>query len=267
MFFNVFKTIFGAYSRLFPKAACNTARKILMTPRLKNFELPPETATLTLLSHGGALYSWHGTGKTAVLLHGWEGGYKQFSPLIEMLSNNGWTIHIVIAPGHFDLKRGESNPIKFAESLCDASQFIEKIDLLVGHSMGGGVAGLLSSKKLTPSKLVLVAAPASFNEVLRRFADFIGLNKQVHNLFIEHVSAHVKTPISELELLEKAEFIKAHTLIVHDSEDKEIPFSEAESLSERIAFARLLKTTGYGHRRIIQAPDVVEKILSFAEAP
>lgn len=266
MLFKIFRMVVKAYSFVFPVSACNTARKLMMTPRLKGVALPPRDTALRLLKPGGALYSWYNNqGRTAVFLHGWEGGYKQFEPLIKVFIKHGWTVHMIVAPGHLDLSEEESHPVKFAQALSDASLYIGHIDLLVGHSMGAGIAGLLSSCVISPSKLVLVAGPATFDGVLRRFANFIGLRKQIHDQFIEHVSDHVKTPISELDLLARSKSIKAKTLIIHDSLDKEIPFSDGLNLSRSIKSATLFNTTGYGHRRILQAPDVVEQILTFAD--
>ena len=265
MLFKLFRMGFRVYSFFFPKSACNMARRMMMTPRLKSVELPPNDTGLRLLKPGGALYSWYNQGKTAVFIHGWEGGYKQFEPIIQIFINYGWTVHMIVAPGHLDLSEDESHPIKFAQALSDASLYIGHIDILVGHSMGAGIAGLLSSSILTPSKLVLVAGPATFDGVLRRFANFIGLRRQIHDQFVEHVSNHVNTPISELDLISKSRSIKADTLIIHDSLDKEIPFTDGLTLSNSIERAILFNTSGYGHRRVLQAPDVVEKILCFAD--
>jgi hypothetical protein len=52
---------------------------------------------------------------------------------------------------------------------------------------------------------------------------------------------------------------------VHDVEDEEVPYADATRLGDLLG-ARVLRTQGLGHRRILFAPEVVSAIVEFIEA-
>ncbi len=52
-------------------------------------------------------------------------------------------------------------------------------------------------------------------------------------------------------------------LLVHDVEDREVPWSEGERYARFWQGARLLSARGLGHHRIADASEVIEATLSF----
>ncbi|MEX1222403.1 MAG: alpha/beta fold hydrolase [Idiomarina sp.] len=270
MLLKLFRFGFSCYARLFPVRARESARKLLMTPRLSTKPLRelndlPNPEALPLTS-GGMLYSWHGGSKTAVFLHGWEGNYLQFQPLFRKLYTKGWSIHSIAAPGHKGTAQSESHPLKFLESLQEVTEFIEGIDLLVGHSMGAGVSAVYAASAGVqgPKKLVLFAPPSSFHNVLQRFCRFIGLPTSHQLPFIDYVSDYVQKPVEELDLIGSGHQITARTLVIHDYADKEIPHSEGHAVAKAIPAGDCMSTVGLGHRRILKADSVIGKVLEFA---
>ncbi|RUO66267.1 Esterase/lipase [Pseudidiomarina planktonica] len=273
MLLKLFRFGFNCYARLFPVRARESARKLLMTPRLSNKplrelnDLPnPEASPL---ASGGMLYSWYGGNKTAVFLHGWEGNYLQFQPLFRKLYTKGWSVHSIAAPGHKGAKESESHPIKFLDSLQEVAKRLDNIDLLVGYSMGAGVSAALGadsgdSTLSLPKKMVLIAPPSSFQNVLQRFCQFIGLPGSHQQAFISYVSDYVKRPVSELDLLVAGQQITAKTLVIHDYADKEIPHDEGHALAKAIPAGECMSTIGFGHRRVLKADSVIAKIVEFA---
>ncbi len=53
------------------------------------------------------------------------------------------------------------------------------------------------------------------------------------------------------------------TLLVHDEDDLEIPFTESVALSQAWQGSTLEAVTHLGHRRILRAPFVVERSVAF----
>jgi pimeloyl-ACP methyl ester carboxylesterase len=53
-------------------------------------------------------------------------------------------------------------------------------------------------------------------------------------------------------------------LVVHDTDDREVPYDDGRRLAE-VFGASLLTTNGLGHRRILFAPDVVTAVVEFIE--
>jgi hypothetical protein len=52
-------------------------------------------------------------------------------------------------------------------------------------------------------------------------------------------------------------------LVVHDREDREVPWQDGAGIAAGWPGARLLTTSGLGHRRILRAPAVVAAVAGF----
>ena len=54
-------------------------------------------------------------------------------------------------------------------------------------------------------------------------------------------------------------------LLIHDRDDKEIPFENLHALSARCRHAKKVATSGFGHCRILRSPGSREPIIDFVE--
>jgi pimeloyl-ACP methyl ester carboxylesterase len=52
-------------------------------------------------------------------------------------------------------------------------------------------------------------------------------------------------------------------LVIHDSNDRFIPHSEAVELAGAWPDGRLITTTGLGHHRILRDPEVIDSAVAF----
>ena len=84
----------------------------------------------------------------------------------------------------------------------------------------------------------------------RLFDEFESLT----GMAVEGFQAHLNAPR-----------IASPALIVHDLEDREVPWSEGERYARYWPEARLLSTSGLGHNRILTEPAVITAALSFLE--
>ena len=69
--------------------------------------------------------------------------------------------------------------------------------------------------------------------------------------------------IDELQLERKLPMLGQPALIVHDLDDQDVPWGEGERYAQYWPGARLLTTEGLGHRRVLDAPEVIEAALAF----
>jgi pimeloyl-ACP methyl ester carboxylesterase len=68
---------------------------------------------------------------------------------------------------------------------------------------------------------------------------------------------------AEIDRIADLEQLHVPSLFVHDSDDAEIPFEHSLRLLERMPGARLIKTYGLGHYRILRNPAVVGAVVDF----
>jgi pimeloyl-ACP methyl ester carboxylesterase len=67
----------------------------------------------------------------------------------------------------------------------------------------------------------------------------------------------------ELRLAALVAGVDVPMLIVHDVDDRDVPWEEGQALARAAANARFVGTRGLGHRQILRAPEVVEKVRRF----
>lgn len=96
--------------------------------------------------------------KIAVILHGLADRALSWQALAESLADDGWRVYTPDLPGHGDSSSAEEysvESISEALTLTLAEEGITKVDLLIGHSLGGLVAANIH-KKFQAGKVILI---------------------------------------------------------------------------------------------------------------
>ncbi len=70
-------------------------------------------------------------------------------------------------------------------------------------------------------------------------------------------------PVEDLDVAELLAQSDSLGLLIHDRDDREIPFSDAEAIAQRWPAARLVATEGFGHRAILRQAAVWEVVADF----
>jgi hypothetical protein len=118
---------------------------------------------------------------------------------------------------------------------------------------------------LTANRLVLVACPCSLQDVSDRFAAHFLLSPKVSSTFQKIIEKEAGLRVEEAQVDKVGSSLRVRALLIHDLLDKEIPYGDAQRIVSRWQRARLMTTEGFGHRRILQAPQVVSHTPSFLE--
>lgn len=224
-----------------------------------------KTSAVTINEKQVKIFEWGDSGNPiAVLVHGWSGRGTQFFKFAEKLVEEGYHVVSFDAPAH-GLSEGKSTNIKeFYETLLHIEQNIGAIKVGIGHSFGG--VSLLYAKKegLKLDSIVMISSPTIGEDILTAFRKkinaspntSIALRKMVVSRFDLDFEA-----ITACELL-KTISLKNH-LIIHDKDDFEVPYQNAEDLKKVNPKASLILTNGLGHTRILRDNEVVEQTLNF----
>jgi len=251
---------------LAPLQTARKARGIFMKPRRhqpKDWELEVEKQGQRIaIGEGLSAIQW-GTGPCILLMHGWESRGTQLAKFVEPLTRQGFQVVALDAPAHGHSLGEEANPVVFAEAILTVEKELGPFYAVIGHSMGAAATAISLKRGLECQKVVLISGPSSIEQVLLRFAKFIGLSKGVRRRFIRVVENHVGLLSQELEVAKMSESFEMKALIIHDHDDLEVPFSEAESIQRHWKNAVLIPTNGLGHRRIVRDPIVLERVVAF----
>ena len=201
--------------------------------------------------------------KQILLVHGWESRATQMYGLVTGLVKQGYSVIAVDMPGHGHSSGETSDPYIFSQTVKLAQQELGHLHAIIGHSMGAGAAAIAVGKGVKTDKLVLISGPSSIVNVLRRFSDFVGLNRNASHKFTEFIGQYVGVPAIEMDVTKLLQTSDTPTLLIHDEHDVEVPVSESTRLAPVLNQSELFVTRGLGHRNILKSDEVFAKISSF----
>ena len=135
-------------------------------------------------------------------------------------------------------------------------------DYMIGHSFGGGVAGMLASTGVVPRRVVAIASPSRLRLVTDDFAEAFGMSPICKRRFEALVEEGSGVAMDDLDGHKIWPSKLTKMLILHAPDDEEVVFTEAERLAE-MPNARLLSMPGLGHRRIVHDEKSVSAAVEF----
>ena len=258
-------------SRAAEPLATRVALDLFMRPR--RFRRPAWERTLLFHAdtekvkwHGRTLPLWSwGEGPVVLLVHGWEGRGSQLGAMVDPLVQKGFRVVTFDAPGHGDGPGHHASIPEIADALAAVRAHVGPIHAVVAHSMGAVALMLAASRRPLATRHVSVAAPTHISNAFAAFADVFELEPNVREALAHAVEDRFALRLEELELEALAERVLAPTLVVHDRDDRDVPFASGERLASALPNARLLSTSGLGHRRVLRDKNVLESIVAFVE--
>lgn len=216
--------------------------------------------------HGRELPIWAwGEGPRVLLVHGWEGRGSQLGAFVDPLVRRGFRVITFDAPGHGDGPGDRSSIPELADAIAAVADHVGPLHAVVAHSMGAVSTMLTSARAKIASRLVLVSSPTRVSSAFNAFSDFLELPSAIREALPHAIEDRFALRLEELEISRLAPRLGKDVLVVHDRDDRDVPFANAERLVDALGDARLVATTGLGHRKILRDPVVLEAVASFVE--
>ena len=210
-----------------------------------------------------AVQLW-GRGPTVYLVHGWGGRSTQWSSFVEPLVRAGLTAVVFDAPGHGESPAPRTSIPHFAAALATVVESVGPAHAVVGHSLGGVASSVAFGRGLAAERVAFIGSPADPTEF------FLGYLRQIG------LPAHLLDPIWSKfeneygfdwrELPVRAPRHAMRALVIHDRDDREVPYASADRIVRAWPDATLVATQGLGHRRILRDASVIERVVAFAAA-
>ena len=142
------------------------------------------------------------------------------------------------------------------------------VHAIIGHSFGAG--NTMFSKQLygfKVNKIVLVGCFAHGAWVTEKFGEVLNIPSKIILRMRERLEKKYDNRLkwNELDIVEMVSSDSSDVMLVHDRDDREIPYFNAvkflDSCKDKITF---LGTEGLGHRRVLRDSEVVKQISDFA---
>lgn len=213
------------------------------------------------------VFEWGDKAAPVVLVvHGWSGRATQFFKFIEPLIASGYRVVSFDAPGHGDSEGKQTHMGEFSDIIMHINKNIGKIHVGIGHSFGG--ISLLYAKKegLELDTIIMISSPTIGEDILGGFRKKINASEKTSVAMRKMVQTNFHLDFEDItacELIKKIN-LKNH-LIIHDKDDQEVPYQNAESLIEVSKNAKLLLTNGLGHTRILRDQTVLDTVINFID--
>lgn len=267
--FRALRGLLSGMSRLSPAAAARLAAVLFRRPPgHRGSDIDRSTLSsaerLDLTLHGRRLAVWRwGRGPTALLVHGWGSRGVRLGSFVDPLSAAGFSVVAFDAPGHGASAGRLSSLPQFIAAIREIQDRLGPIEVVVAHSMGGAAATLAIARGLTVGRAVFLAPasdPAGYSE---RFASVIGLSPSVLARMKSDLERRFGMAWKDFDVLAAAATMSAPLLVFHDRDDRDVAWTDGESIAAAWPGARLVTTTGLGHRRIVHDPSVVAAAVAF----
>jgi len=213
--------------------------------------------------------SW-GAGPPVYLLHGWAGHRGQFSAFTDPIAGAGFRVIAVDGLGH-----GESGPGRYGRGRGLMPDFISALEAaiahygpphgLVAHSLGASAAAVAVLNGLPAGRLVLLAPIANALSGIDIFARIAGVGPRVRAQMPRRVERLTRLPMAHFDIVTRAAECDElpPALVIHDTADRTVPFDHGVLVASAWPGARLERTEGLGHRRMLMAPRVTEAAAGF----
>lgn len=209
--------------------------------------------------------AWHwGSSELKILLvHGWDGRGSQLGFFVAPLVSAGFQVIAIDGPAHGDSPGNRTNLREFAEKMLAIQQELGGLYGVIAHSFGCVATALAADYGLVTQKIALISSPCDLQDIFDRFSYFMLLSPQSKYYFQNFVETEARLIVKETKMHEMIAQIPHPVMVIHDQNDPETPYSDALKLTKNLAHVDLVTTKGLGHRRILKAKQVIDKVVHF----
>jgi pimeloyl-ACP methyl ester carboxylesterase len=265
---------FAASALLFPELAAAWAERLFLTP-------PPASraagaaaaldlieARATLIEHRSrqiAAWRWGERDAPAVILaHGWGGYAAQMRAFVFPLLSAGYRVIAYDQPAHGVSEGRLTGLPDFADALGHIAGYYGGVVGFVGHSLGAAAGALAAAEgKARFERAVLVSPPADLVGYSRRFARWYWMPEAVRRAMQAAIEERYGVLWDDLEMSRLAHRLTAPALVIHDRDDRHVPWTQGARVAQLWPGARLMSTDGLGHNRILANEAVAHAAADF----
>lgn len=267
------RRVFTAVSGVAPGLAAWAAERLWFTPPRPKISkearsLLARGTPIPLRTDGRKVAAWSfGSGRPVALMHGWGGYAGQLSPFVEPLVAAGFQVVAFDALAHGASPSSRtgvrlSTFFDFANGLAAVRAKVGPLHAVVAHSGGAIATGIALRAGLEVDRLVLLAPMTRPRQYAALFSQALGLDARVSEQWQQRALERIGLTWDELDVT-GPKTPRKPALVVHSTDDKEVPFADGEALAASWPGSTLVPVAGLGHRRILRDVGVVTKSVEF----
>ncbi len=219
-------------------------------------------STVAIEGHRLAAWQW-GRGPTVLLAHGWGSRAGRMTSLVDPLVSAGFRVVAYDHPAHGESSGRTTNMPELARVMRGMAGEVGPFHAVVGHSMGGAASALAISEGLAVSAAVMIAPPEDMKYFSAVYAGILQLEDEVLDRMNERLVRMVGRQWSDLRAGTIARGQTTPLLVVHDSQDADVPHSHGAAWAREWPGASLHTTSSLGHKDILRNEEVLARVSEF----
>jgi pimeloyl-ACP methyl ester carboxylesterase len=210
---------------------------------------------------------------TVYLVHGWGGWRAQLDGFVGPLVAAGLRVVALDAPSHGDSDPGPEGPgrstvLELADALAAVVADRGPAHAVIAHSLGATAAAYALDHGLEAGRMAFVAPMADPVPYTRVFASRLGFGERTRSRLVARIERRVGTSMAAFAVPAMAGRVATPPLLlVHDRHDSETGWADSAAIAQTWPEARLVTTSGLGHRRILRDPAVIAEVTGFVLEP
>jgi len=177
-------------------------------------------------------YQWNSTQSDlplVLLIHGWESNSARWEALCTSLTG-AFRFVAVDAPS-LGQSYGKNLSVKDYQEVIDLALKAFKPQFVIGHSLGAFALFQQLSMVKYPwlEKAVILGAFDRFEVILSHYYHLLGYSKRVRDAYHSYVEHLINKPLYSYCSTNAVQFVSVEVLCIHDKEDPQVSYEEAES--------------------------------------
>lgn len=212
-----------------------------------------------------ATFTWENSGEKVLLTHGWSGRGMQLYYIAESLHKAGYHVVTYDAPAHGKSTGKLTNMLEMIETIAHLDKVEGGFDYFIGHSFGAMAIFNYCKTRGNAKKIITIGAADNMRMIFDNFITSVGLSTKILRRMITYFEEKYKITIDDFSPFVAVQKMQTPTLLIHDNEDYDVSVACSDSIAKHHPNAKVIKTKGLGHRRILRDNKVMQQIKLFIQ--
>jgi pimeloyl-ACP methyl ester carboxylesterase len=213
-------------------------------------------------------FLWDAKGPTVLLVHGWGADSSSLFGFVRPLVNRGFRVAAFDAPAHGTSAGKRTTMTEFVRAVGHVLDTLGGAHAVVAHSLGGiaaiaAVARRAEAGSAPPRRMVLLSAPCALPTVIERWSNFLRVGPNVVARLYRELDRRNGVPPMHWNIAVLGRELAVPVALIHDRADPMVPFDEAQKIAAALRDAQIEETVDLGHRRILFASAVHQRVVDF----
>lgn len=201
--------------------------------------------------------------KKVLLIHGWSGRSSQLFSFADKLLENGYMIISFDGPAHGKSSGKTTMLPEFLKTIEKINIIYGPFEAAIGHSFGAMSILNAVSSFLNLKSLVSIGSGDKVSDIIKNFGKNLLLEEKSIRKIQKGLEKKWSIKVNDFSSSVVAKKIKIPTLIIHDSNDGDVPVSCAYRIRQNLENGFILITNKLGHTKILRNKEVVNKSIDF----